>query len=105
MGSGSKKRKRSVVGTGRLAARIRRAVEASGVTRARLCRAAGIEEAAMSRFMRGLAGLTLTSVERLADVLGLEVVQRGPIRLPLALKRGRAKKKGGKPCATTRSVG
>jgi len=90
---------------GRFAVYIRRAIEASGVTRARLCRAAGIEEAAMSRFCRGLSGLTLASVERLADVLGLDLVQRGPIKLGPAIKRGRAKTKGTKSCATRGSVG
>jgi hypothetical protein len=40
----------------------------------------GIDQAAMSRFMAGKAGLTTASVDALADVLGLDVVVAGKPR-------------------------
>jgi len=53
---------------------IRRAVDASGLSRAEICRRTGIHEAAMSRFMAGTVGLTLANVELLAQVLDLHIV-------------------------------
>ncbi len=56
---------------------VRAAVDASGHTRYRICKAAKIAEAAMSRFMAGKGGLSMASLDRLADMLGLDVVTRG----------------------------
>jgi len=73
---------------------VRRAIENAGVTRYRICRAAGIDKASISRFMAGKTGLTLASLDRLADVLGLDVVARGPARVSPPAKPGRKPKKG-----------
>ena len=53
---------------------IRQAVEASGLSRYRICKDAGIDQAAFSRFMAGKVGLSMPTVDALADVLGLDVV-------------------------------
>jgi len=65
---------------------IRRAVNASGLSRYRICIITQIDQGAMSRFMAGKAGLTLEHLEALADLLRLDVVARGPGRKP---KKGR----------------
>lgn len=73
---------------------VRRAIEKSGVTRYRICREAGIDQASISRFMAGKTGLTTASLDRLADVLGLDVVARGPVRVSPPAKPGPKPKKG-----------
>jgi len=78
----------------RLTDQVRRAIEKSGVSRYRICREAGIDQASISRFMAGKTGLTLASLDRLADVLGLDVVARGPVRVSPPDKRGPKPKKG-----------
>ena len=65
---------------------IRAAVNASGVSRYAICKAAAIDQASFSRFMAGKVGLTLAHLDALADVLGLDVVARGPGR---KTKKGR----------------
>jgi len=77
---------------------VRRAIEKSGVSRYRICREAGIDKASISRFMAGKTGLTLASLDRLAVVLGLDLVSSGPVKAPPKQKPGRkpgaAKRKG-----------
>ena len=53
--------------------RIRRAVDASGKTRYRLSKESGVSEAQLSRLMSGKRGLSVDTVERLAQCLGLEI--------------------------------
>lgn len=52
---------------------VRRAIEEAGISRYAICKGAGIEESAMSRFMRGQSGLTLRTLDRLAAFLDLHV--------------------------------
>jgi transcriptional regulator with XRE-family HTH domain len=73
---------------------VRRAIEKSGVSRYRICREAGIDKASISRFMAGKTGLTLASLDALAEVLGLDLVARGPVRVSPLAKPGRKPKKG-----------
>jgi transcriptional regulator with XRE-family HTH domain len=59
---------------------LREAINSAGVSRYRISKASGVSEAALSKFVRGLRGLDLSSVDRLASHLGLELVkakQRG----------------------------
>jgi len=70
--------------------KVRRAVDASGMSRYAICKASGVKQAAMSRFMAGKRGITLTTLDALADVLGLDLVVRKPPG-----KRGHKRK--GKP--------
>ncbi|MCK6498497.1 MAG: hypothetical protein L6Q38_03350 [Nitrospira sp.] len=59
-----------------LSDQIRRAVDASGRSRYSICKEAGIDQAAMSRFMAGDAGLLLEALDRLGQVLDLQVKAR-----------------------------
>jgi transcriptional regulator with XRE-family HTH domain len=60
---------------GRLAETIKNAITASGITRYSLAEQTGTSEAILSRFMSGKQGLSLETLERLADVLGFELIQ------------------------------
>jgi hypothetical protein len=55
---------------------IRAGVDASGMSRYAICKAIGFNQGAMSRFMAGDGGLSMAVVDRLADLLGLDVVVR-----------------------------
>jgi transcriptional regulator with XRE-family HTH domain len=78
----------------KLSDQIRRAVDASGVTRYRIAKASGINHAAMSRFMAGKGGLSVKTLDALADVIGLDVVACGPVKVSPPKKPGRKPKKG-----------
>lgn len=58
----------------RLNDQIRDAVAGSGMSRYAICKAIELDQGAMSRFMNGKAGLSLDVLDRLAALLGLEVV-------------------------------
>ena len=60
----------------RLSDQIRRAVAASGLTRYRISKITGIDQAVLSRFMAGKVGLSMSALDRLADALELDVVTR-----------------------------
>ena len=81
-----------------LSDKVRRAILDSGLSRYRIAHVAGVEQAALSRFMAGKTNLTLTTVDRMADVLGLDLVARGPSREYPTAKIGRPPKttKGGR---------
>jgi plasmid maintenance system antidote protein VapI len=51
---------------------IREAVDASGVTRAAICQAIDMPESSMSRFMAGKGGLSMRTLDRLAELIGLQ---------------------------------
>jgi len=53
---------------------LRRAVDASGLSRYRICKELGIAESTLSRFMSGERGLTMKCLDRLAALLDLHVV-------------------------------
>jgi transcriptional regulator with XRE-family HTH domain len=59
-----------------LSHQLRQAIKASDLSRYAICKATDIDQAAMSKFMKGTVGLSLAAVERLTDFLGLELVQR-----------------------------
>jgi transcriptional regulator with XRE-family HTH domain len=52
---------------------IRLAVDASGLSRYRICKTLGIAESMLSRFMSGKAGLSLDTLDRLAKLLDLHL--------------------------------
>jgi plasmid maintenance system antidote protein VapI len=52
---------------------LRRAVDACGLSRYRLCQELGIAESTLSRFMSGERGLTMKCLDRLAALLDLHV--------------------------------
>ncbi|MGD0461920.1 MAG: helix-turn-helix transcriptional regulator [Tepidisphaeraceae bacterium] len=53
---------------------IRRAIDASGMSRYRICKEIGIPQSTMSRFMSGKLGLSMEVLDRLGALLGLEIV-------------------------------
>ena len=55
---------------------LRKAIERSPKTCSELAREAGLEKAAMSRFVNRITGLSVESAEALARVLGLELTLR-----------------------------
>ena len=55
---------------------FRGAVRCSGMSRYLLSQRSGVPEASLSRFVRGMGGLSLASLDRLAEVLELRVVVR-----------------------------
>jgi transcriptional regulator with XRE-family HTH domain len=57
----------------KLSEQVRRAVEASGRSRYAICKALGLDQATMSRFMSGKGGLSMESLDALADLLDLNI--------------------------------
>ncbi len=60
----------------KLSDQVRRAVDASGMSRYAICKAIDMDQAIMSRFMTGKGGLSMANLDILADLLGLDVVAR-----------------------------
>jgi transcriptional regulator with XRE-family HTH domain len=52
---------------------LRRAIESSQLSRYQICKRTGVSESTLSRFMSGEASLKLTTVDQLAEVLGIEL--------------------------------
>jgi len=76
--------------------RVRRAVADSGLSNCQICRAAGLNEAILSRFMAGTRGLSLATLDALAPVLGLQIVADGPVKvLPMGRPGRKSKAKKG----------
>jgi predicted XRE-type DNA-binding protein len=61
----------------KLSEQVKQAVEESGITRYAICKAIGMHESVMSRFMNGKGGLQQDSLDALADLLELDIVVRG----------------------------
>jgi transcriptional regulator with XRE-family HTH domain len=57
----------------KLSDQIRQAVDASGMSRYRLCKMVGMAESTMSRFMSGQGGLSMEYLDALADLLDLHI--------------------------------
>lgn len=60
----------------KLLATMRKAIEASGKTRYAIHKATGIDQGQLSKLMKGQAGLSLDTLEKLADFLGEEIIIR-----------------------------
>lgn len=76
----------------KLSEAVRRAIRDYDGPRASICRAAGINEGLLSHFVAGHKGLSLASLDRLTDVLGLRIMQGGPQCIPPPAKKGRPRK-------------
>ena len=63
-----------------LTEQLRDAIDASGMSRYRICKEIGLPESTMSHFMAGKCGLALTTVDRLGELLGLRIVAEKKIR-------------------------
>jgi transcriptional regulator with XRE-family HTH domain len=57
----------------KLSDQIRRAVDASDQSRYAICKALGLAQATMSRFMNGKGGLSMEHIDALADLLDLNI--------------------------------
>ena len=67
---------------------LRAAIDSADSSRYRIALDAEVDHASLSRFMNGTCGLSLDSVDRLAEVLGLELAKKhGPKRK--GTKKGR----------------
>lgn len=64
---------------GLLTDQLRQAILTSDVTQAELARRSGVPREVLSRFTRGLTGMSLGSVDAICEVLGLRLV--GPKRI------------------------
>ena len=60
--------------TTKLSDQIRRAIDDSGLTRYRIAQDTGIDESALAKFYNGTRGLSLVSLDRLGEYLGLSIV-------------------------------
>src|SRR5262245_11382453 len=58
----------------RLSDQVRRAVDASGMSRYRIAKELGVAESTMSRFMARKGGLSMEYLDALADLLGLDIM-------------------------------
>lgn len=55
---------------------IQKAIETSGQSRESIARETGINRSVLSRFVRGQQGISLTTADKLADYLGLELKRK-----------------------------
>ena len=58
----------------KLSDQVRRAIEDSGETRYAICKATGLDNATLCRFMSGERGLSTTALDTLAEYLELSIV-------------------------------
>jgi transcriptional regulator with XRE-family HTH domain len=64
------------MGEKRFSDQIRQAIDASGMSRYAICKAVGMTQGAMSRFMNGKGGLSVETIDKLAALLGLTVKRK-----------------------------
>ena len=57
----------------KLSEQIRQAIDAAPMSRYRICKAVGLSEATMSRFMSGQGGLSLQKLDAIAELLGWRI--------------------------------
>lgn len=67
---------------------IKEAIESSGLSRYRLSLESGVAQSVLSRFMSGTRGLSTDTLDRLAKVLRMSVVSKGPTKAVLARQEG-----------------
>ena len=63
---------------------LQQAIEASGLTRYEICKLTGIEQSALSRFVKGERGLTTASLDLLGELLDLEIIMHRPAQASAA---------------------
>jgi len=57
-----------------LTAQLRRAIDASQLSRYRICKEVEMSPATMSRFMSGKGGLSMEKLDRIGELLDLRIV-------------------------------
>jgi transcriptional regulator with XRE-family HTH domain len=61
------------IGRAKLSDEIRLAIDASGMSRYRVCKEIGLPESTLSRFMSGQGGLAVKTLDKIADLLDLHI--------------------------------
>ena len=61
---------------------LRQAIERSGVSRYSIWQQTGIDQGSLSKFMDGERGLSIESIDKLAELLGLHIVAKPEPRRP-----------------------
>jgi transcriptional regulator with XRE-family HTH domain len=61
-----------------LSEQIRRAIRSSGMTRYRICKEIGLTQPSMTRFMADVASLSLDTIDKIAELLDLNIVAGKP---------------------------
>ena len=64
------------MGSKLISQQLRDAIDASGMSRYRICKEIGLGESTMSHFMHGQCGLQLSTIDRLGKLLGLKIVTK-----------------------------
>ena len=57
-----------------LSQQIRHAIDDSGMSRYAICKAIGLSQSTMSRFMKGNGGLSMEMLDRIGAILKLKIV-------------------------------
>ena len=58
----------------RLTDQLRSAIDASGMSRYAVAKAIDLDQSTLSRFMSGKAGLSVETIDKLGELLGLQLV-------------------------------
>jgi transcriptional regulator with XRE-family HTH domain len=58
---------------------IRKAIDASGLSRYEVCKRVEVDQSTMSKFMHGMGGLSMVTLVRLTELLGLVVVTKAKL--------------------------
>jgi hypothetical protein len=58
----------------KLSDQLRQAIDASVMSRYAVCKALNLDQGLMSRFMAGKAGLSVETIDKLGELLGLQLV-------------------------------
>ncbi len=66
---------------------LREAIKASGLTQRQICLKAHVDPGLMSRFLSGKSMVSLRVADRLAELLGLHIVQGGRSRRQRGTRR------------------
>jgi transcriptional regulator with XRE-family HTH domain len=82
-----------------LSEQVREIVNRSSASRYAVSRKIGVSEALLSRFLSGECGVSLATLDKLADVFGIVAIEGTLQQLPRPSKRGRKPKE--KPMTTT----
>jgi transcriptional regulator with XRE-family HTH domain len=71
------KKRRSATHSGGISGQLREIIHRRGLTAFSIARDAGLEPSVVSRFLSRERGLTLASLDAIADAIGLRLVEKG----------------------------